>query len=110
MKFMFFNKISLYRYFIEKHKLHLSHLFCCNQTCYCVNMVSVTSPSRYLTSVSRYHLPYQSRSLMYIRGLIPQNFAELAEAVPIGLGFNTHLYAISTFITQSGSVSGLCCK
>ena len=35
-------------------------------------MVSVTPASR-----------YQSRSSMYIRGLIPRNFAELAEAVPI---------------------------
>ena len=29
-----------------KHKLHLSRLFCCNHTCYCVNMVSVMSASR----------------------------------------------------------------
>ena len=27
----------------KKHKLHLSRLFCCNHTCYCVYMVSVTS-------------------------------------------------------------------
>ena len=54
-------------------------------------MVFVTSASRYITSASRYitsasrHDPrYQSRSSMYIRGLIPRNFAELAEAVPIG--------------------------
>ena len=33
---VFFIKISL------KHK-HLSHLFCCNYTCYCVNTVSVTT-------------------------------------------------------------------
>ena len=38
-------------------------LFCCNHTCYRVGMVSVTSSSR-----------YQSRSLMYIRGLIPRNW------------------------------------
>ena len=80
----FFNKISLYRYFIEKkHKLHLSLLLCCNHTCYCVNMVSVTSASRYITSASCYYPCYQSRSSMYIRGLIPLNFWELAEAVPI---------------------------
>ena len=36
-----------------------------------------------VTSASRYHPRYQSRSSMYIRGLIPRNFAELAEAVPI---------------------------
>ena len=51
-------------------------------------MVSVTSASRYKTSryissASRYHPRYQRRSLMYIRGLIPWNFAELTEAVPI---------------------------
>ena len=49
----------------------------------CVNMVSVTSASRYITSASRYHPRCQSRSFTYIRGLIPRNFAELAEAVPI---------------------------
>ena len=40
------------------------------------NMVSVTS-------ASRYHTRYQSRSSMYIRSMLPQNFAELAEAVLI---------------------------
>ena len=43
-------------------------------------MVYVTSASRYVTSVSR----YQSRSSMYVRGLIPQNSVEFAEVVPIG--------------------------
>ena len=46
-------------------------------------MASVTSTSRYIFPASRYHPRYQSRSSMYIRGLIPRNFAELAEAVPI---------------------------
>ena len=46
-------------------------------------MASVTLASCYITSASRYHLRYQSRSSMYIRGLIPRYFAELAEAVPI---------------------------
>ena len=41
------------------------------------------SASCYITSASRYHPRYQSRSLMYIRGLIPGNLADLAEAVPI---------------------------
>ena len=36
-----------------------------------------------VTSASRFHPHYQSRSSMYIRGLIQLNFAELAEAVPI---------------------------
>ena len=53
-----------------------NHLFCCNHTCNCVNMVSLASPSRY-------HPRHQSRSSMYIRGQFPRNFAELAEAVPI---------------------------
>ena len=44
---------------LKNHKLHLSCLFCCNHTCYCVNMVSVTSVSRYITSASWYHLLYQ---------------------------------------------------
>ena len=46
-------------------------------------MVSVTSASCYIMSASHYHLCYQSRSSMYILGLIPSNFAELAKAVPI---------------------------
>ena len=58
-------------------------LFYCNHTCYCVNMVSVTSASRYITSVSGYHPRYQRRSSMYIRGLIPRNFAKSVEAVLI---------------------------
>ena len=74
-----------YRYsdiLLKKHKLHLSRLFrlfCYNHTCHCVtcNMVS-------LTSASRYQPRYQSRSSMYICGLISRNFAELVEAVPIG--------------------------
>ena len=84
MKFTYFSIKNRYSdILLEKHKLHLNRLFCCNHTCYYANMVSVTSASRYLTSASRYHPRYQSRSSMYIRGLIPRNFAELAEAVPI---------------------------
>ena len=56
-----------------------NRLFCCTPTFYYVGMVSVTSASRYVTSASR----YQSRSSMYIRGMIPLNSTELAEAVPI---------------------------
>ena len=37
----------------------ITFFFRCNQTCYCAGMVSVTSASH-----------YQSRALMYIRGLI----------------------------------------
>ena len=80
--FMFFFSIK-YRYFIEK-KTSYNRLFCSSHTCYCVYMVSVTPASRYITSASRYHPRYQSRSSMYIRGLIPRNFAELAAAVSIG--------------------------
>ena len=53
--------------------------------CCCVNMVSVTSASRYIASASLYFPRYQRRSSMYIRGLIPGNFAELAAEVPIVL-------------------------
>ena len=60
-------------------------LFCCNHTCYCVNMDSVTSASRNITPVSRYYPRHQSRSLMYIRALIQRNFTELAEVVLIGI-------------------------
>ena len=83
MKCMFF-QLNIYSdILLKKHKLLLSRLFCCNHIFYCVKMVSVTSASRYITSASHYHPRYQSRSSMYIRGLIPRNFAELAEAVPI---------------------------
>ena len=42
-------------------------------------MFSVTSVTCFVTSASR----YQSKSSMYILGLIPRNSTELAEAVPI---------------------------
>ena len=68
----------------QENKIYtiVSRLFCCNHTCYCNNMVSVTSASRYITPALRYHPRYQSRSSMYIRCLIPRKFAELADAVP----------------------------
>ena len=54
---------KLKRYIIEKYiNFIFSRLFCCNHTCYCVGMVSVTSGC--VISVSH----YQSRSAMYIRG------------------------------------------
>ena len=65
MKF-FFNKYRYSDILLKKHKFHLSRLFCCNYTCYCVNMVSVSSPSRYQPR-------YQSRSSMYICGLYSRN-------------------------------------
>ena len=46
-------------------------------------MVAVTPASHYITTASHHHPHYQIRSSMYIRGLIPRNVAELAEAVPI---------------------------
>ena len=62
-------------------------------------MASVTSASRYITSASSYHPRYQSRSSMYIRGLIPRNFAELAEAVPTGsycgMKVDVHFHCLS---------------
>ena len=75
---------------IEKKNINFKYnrLFCCNHTCYFTNMASVTSASRYITSASLNHPPYLSRSSMYIRGLIPRNFAVLAEAVPIEVNDN----------------------
>ena len=59
---VFFNKnIAIFKK-TKKHALHLSRLFCCNHTCYCVKMVPMTSASRNITSASRYHPCYQSRS------------------------------------------------
>ena len=53
-----FVKIYTFEYYVKfsfwVSVLHLSRLFCCNHTCHCVNMVSVTSASRYITSASRY--------------------------------------------------------
>ena len=60
-------------------------------------MVSVTSASRYITSASRYHPHYQSRSSMNIRGLYPHNFVELAgtglieSTVALGFAFIVRL-------------------
>ena len=89
-------------YFIEKkHKLHLSRLFCCNYTFYCVNMVSVMSASRYITSASRYHLRYQGRSSMYIRGLIPRIFEELAEAFQIEVCLNFSDTGLSVVLSRN---------
>ena len=88
MKFMYiFNKISLMRDILLKKNINFiyNRLFCywCNHASYCVNLFSVMSAPRFITSASRYHSRYQSRPSMYNRGLIPRNFAELAEVVPI---------------------------
>ena len=84
MKFMYFS--IKYRYsdiLLKKHELRLNCLFCCNHTCYCVNMVSVTSASCYIMSASCYHPRYKSRTSMYISALIPRNFTDFTEAVQI---------------------------
>ena len=52
-------------------------------------MVSVMSSSSYIASASCYHPQYQSRCSMYIHGLIPLNFTELAKAVLIDLVSDT---------------------
>ena len=69
MKFMYFS--IKYRYndsLLKKRKLHYNHLFCCNHSCYRVGIVSVMSASS-----------DQSGSSMYIPGLIPRNYKDLAE-------------------------------
>ena len=47
-------------FFLKKNPINFiyNRLFCCNHTCYCVGMVSVTSGSLYVASASH----YQSRS------------------------------------------------
>ena len=74
MKFMYFS-VKYHKSDILSKNINFFYngVFCCNHTCYCVGMVSVTSASG-----------YQNRSSMYIGGLILRNFTEkLAEAVPI---------------------------
>ena len=74
-----------YRY--KKLNFIYNHLLCCNHTCYYVDMIYMTSASRYVKSASR----YQSRSPMYILGLIQRNSTELAKAVSIELEMETCL-------------------
>ena len=40
---------------------------------------------------------------MYIRGLIPRNFAEMAEAVPIGKEHYAYYYVPKSFILLAGT-------
>ena len=50
-----------------------------------------------VTPASRYHPRYQSRSSMYIRGMVPRNFAELAEAVPI----TVHIFRLYNVLAKN---------
>ena len=43
-----YSNISLIK---KQRNLHFSRLFSCNHTCYCVNMVSVTSASLYINFI-----------------------------------------------------------
>ena len=61
-------------------------------------MVSVMSASLYIMSASRYHPRYQSRSSMYIRGMISRNFVELAEAVLIAGSYVTYLPLFTIYL------------
>ena len=116
MNFMFFFSIK-YSYsdiLLKKktHKLHLSRLLCCNHKCYCVNMVLVTSASRYMTSASHYHPCYQSRSSKYIHSLFPRNFADLDEAVPIGVDsypVGLEIYFLVEAFLMCWRGEGFCC-
>ena len=104
MKIVFSIKYHYSDILLKTFKLHLYHRLCCsNQTCYCVNMVSVTSVSRNIRSASRYHPRFQSRNSVYNRGLIPQNSAELAEAVPMG---ELHVCTSAYRIASSESIGG----
>ena len=72
-------------------------------------MVFVTSASHYLMPASRHHPRYQSKSSMYIRGLIPRNFAELAEAVPIAY-LPYSLFQIPVLLVTSGGLGTTVCN
>ena len=61
-----------------------------------VRMVAVTSASRYITSAPR----YQSRSSMYIQGMIPRKFTEFAEAVSIGLAAQNITTNVATLFSD----------
>ena len=64
MKFMYFSiKYRSSDISLKQHQLHYNCLFCCDHTCYCGNMISVTSASFYITSVSRY-LPRISKKII----------------------------------------------
>ena len=71
-------------------------------------MVSVTSASRYIMSVPCYHPCYQSRPSIYIRGLIPWIFAEMAEAVPfafdVGARADVNAAKLWLFLTFTADV------
>ena len=65
-------------------------------------MAYVTLASRYVPSASR----YQSGSSVYIRGLIPRNSTECAEAVPVDGEFESHtLNRIHLRTSMKGSLN-----
>ena len=70
-----YRNITIAIFYLKNINFIYNRLFCCNHTCYCVGMVSVESASH-----------YQSRSLMYIQGMILHNSMELAETVQIAHG------------------------
>ena len=71
MKFMYSSiKYSYSDILFKNINFIYNRLFCCNHTCSCACIVSVAPASGYVTSTSR----YQSRSSMYIWGLITQNW------------------------------------
>ena len=97
MKFMYFSiKYLDSDILLENINSIYNRLVCCNQSCYCVGMVSVTSASRYITSASR----YQSRLSIYIGGLIQRNSMELAEAVPIACVHGRCRMHVWNFLTK----------
>ena len=89
MKFKCFSKTYRYSDIVLKRQA----LFIFNHTSYCVNMVSVTSASRYITSASCYHPGHQSRSSM------KYPWFDDTEFHGIGRGFSDWLtYKIAGFI------------
>ena len=109
MEFMYFS--IKYRYsdiLLKNHKLHLNLLFCCNHTCYCVNMVLVTFVSCYM-SVSCYHPQYQNRSSMYIGRLIPRNFGNWPRQLRFGKLYWSNSYLLKVdFVLENSADPALC--
>ena len=93
MKFMYFSIKYRYSDILLKNIHFIYNRFCCcNHTCKCGGMVAVTSASSHVTSA----LSYQRRSSMFIRGLMPLDATEMAEAVPIGMLSNLEIQADRT--------------
>ena len=65
--YVFFNKfIAKAKFYWKNINFIYNRLFCCNHTCYCVNMISVTLTSHYIMSASLYHLCPRCTSVVWL--------------------------------------------